>query len=84
MTTTKESLEQIKKYLCAGNPIWDVDEVAAVMDEAIAAVEKQKARRAERSNHPFFNFWKCPACGAIVSEGNKFCVNCGQKMDWSK
>ena len=45
MTTTKESLEQIKKYLCAGNPIWDVDKVAAVMDEAIAATEKQKAKK---------------------------------------
>jgi len=42
MTTTKESLEQIKKYLCSGNPIWDVDAVRAVMDEAIEAVEKQK------------------------------------------
>ena len=47
MTTTKESLEQIKKYLCAGNPIWDVDKVAAVMDEAIAAVEKQTAKKPE-------------------------------------
>lgn len=45
MTTTKESLEQIKKYLCAGNPIWDVDKVAAVMDKAIAAVEKQTPKR---------------------------------------
>ena len=47
MTTTKESLEQIKKYLCAGNPIWDVDKVAAVMDEAIEAVEKQTAKKPE-------------------------------------
>lgn len=47
MTTTKESLEEIKKYLCAGNPIWDVDKVAAVMDEAIEAVEKQTAKKPE-------------------------------------
>ena len=47
MTTTKESLEQIKKYLCSGNPIWDVDKVAAVMDEAIEAVEKQTAKKPE-------------------------------------
>ena len=45
MTTTKESLEEIKKYLCSGNPVWDVDEVAAVMDEAIAAAEKQTAKK---------------------------------------
>ena len=47
MTTTKESLEEIKKYLCSGNPIWDVDKVAAVMDEAIEAVEKQTDKKPE-------------------------------------
>ena len=45
MTTTKESLEQIKKYLCAGNPVWDVDKVSAAMDEAIEAVEKRTVPR---------------------------------------
>ncbi len=45
MATTKESLEEIKKYLCSGNPIWDVDAVSAVMDEAIEAVEKQMAKK---------------------------------------
>ena len=39
--------EEIKKYLCAGNPIWDVDKVSAVMSEAIEAVEKQKAKKPE-------------------------------------
>lgn len=39
------TLENIKDYLCAGNPVWDVDEVAAVMNEAIAATEKQKAKK---------------------------------------
>lgn len=48
MTTTKESLEEIKKYLCSGNPIWDTDAVGAVMDEAIAAVEKQTAKKPSR------------------------------------
>lgn len=47
MTTTKENLEEIKKYLCAGNPIWDVDKVSTVMDEAIEAVEKQTAKKLE-------------------------------------
>lgn len=39
------TLENIKDYLCSGNPVWDVDEVEAVMDEAIAAVEKQTAKK---------------------------------------
>ena len=45
MSGVVNSLEEIKKYLCSGNPIWDVDEVAAVMDEAIEAVEKQTAKK---------------------------------------
>ncbi len=41
----KDSLQMIKGYLCSGNPIWNTDEVAAVMDEAIAAVEKQTPKK---------------------------------------
>ena len=44
MNGVVDSLEEIKKYLCSGNPIWDVDAVKAVMDEAIEAVEKQTGR----------------------------------------
>ena len=82
MKTTKESLEQIKKYLCAGNPVWDVDKVSAVMDEAIEAVEKQTAKRV------LWNGWqgyrdtryKCPSCKKPVRNTDHFCHRCGQKL----
>ncbi len=45
MSGVVDNLEEIKKYLCSGNPIWDVDAVRAVMDEAIEAVEKRTAKR---------------------------------------
>ena len=31
--------EQIKEYLCEGNPIWDVDMIAEAMDAAIEAIK---------------------------------------------
>lgn len=48
MSNVVGSLEEIKKYLCSGNPVWDVDEVAAVMSEAIEAVEKRTAKKPSR------------------------------------
>lgn len=37
-------LQQIKNYLCAGNPIWNVDAVAEIMDVAIMAVKHPKQK----------------------------------------
>lgn len=30
-----------------------------------------------------FPFDLCPSCNEVVSEHNKFCSECGQKLDWS-
>ena len=82
MTTTKESLEQIKKYLCAGNPIWDVDAVGVAMDEAIAAVEKQTAKRVLWKGWQGYRDtrYKCPFCEKPVRNTDHFCHRCGQKL----
>lgn len=48
MSGVVDSLEEIKMYLCSGNPVWDVSEVAAVMNEAIEAVEKRTAKKPVR------------------------------------
>ena len=29
-----------------------------------------------------FPFHHCPSCNTVVSEHNKFCSECGQKLDW--
>ena len=34
-----EMMRQIKGYLTAGNPIWDVDKIAETCDAAISALE---------------------------------------------
>lgn len=43
--TEKEAikrLESYRNYLCAGNPIWDTDEVAEVFGKAINAVNREQ------------------------------------------
>lgn len=92
MTTTKESLEEIKKYLCSGNPIRDVDKVAAVMDEAIEAVEKQTPRckptiRTIVIDEGFppteMQVYVCGNCGFDWGAARIFyCPCCGQRIDW--
>lgn len=37
----QEILQEIKHYLTAGNPVWDVDEIAEACDIAIEALEMQ-------------------------------------------
>ena len=92
MTTTKESLEQIKKYLCAGNPVWDVDKVSAVMDEAIEAVEKRTVPRKptirtividEGFQPTEMQVYVCGNCGLDLGAARIcYCPYCGQRIDW--
>lgn len=93
MTTTKESLEEIKKYLCAGNPIWDVDKVAAVMDEAIEAVEKRTPRKLTIKTITLdgqfppteMQVYVCGNCGMDWGAARIcYCPYCGQRIDWSE
>ncbi len=30
-----------------------------------------------------FPFHHCPSCNTVIAEHNKFCRECGQKLDWS-
>ena len=39
---TIKRIESIREYLCAGNPIWDVDEMREVFDIAISALQEQE------------------------------------------
>ena len=92
MTTTKESLEEIKKYLCDGNPIWDVDKVAAVMDEAIEAVERGLPRKKptiktividEGFPPTEMQVYVCGNCGLDWGTARiEYCPYCGQRIDW--
>ena len=50
-----------------------------VLKIVVEALEKRTAKKPIEK----FPFHHCPSCNTVVSEHNKFCSECGQKLDWS-
>ena len=77
-----KELGNIKKYLCAGNPIYDVNKVAEIMDAAIDAVEKEIPMPLLS---PEFDIggkivYPCGNCGNELDGFGDYCKFCGQKI----
>lgn len=57
---------------------------------AIQALEKQIAKKAKVKKYSFYphstliksRYGKCPNCGTVQVD-DRYCANCGQKLDWS-
>ena len=63
-------------------------EKIGTINECRAAVEKQKPKKPEDVEYDY-SYFICPVCGdgIYVSddyESHKFCLNCGQAIDWSE
>lgn len=85
-------MESIREYLCAGNPIWNVDEMREVFDMTISALEKQIPREliAEGDGYAdgsmVYDIFYCPSCDHRLEddEVEDYCPNCGQKICWEE
>ncbi|MBR2566163.1 MAG: hypothetical protein IKE29_16285 [Paenibacillus sp.] len=82
-------LEQIKDYLCAGNPIWDVDMVAEAMDAGIEALQDVPDICIGRWQGG--ELGECSVCGhrGCASDiwdrcAHTYCPNCGSKLEVGK
>lgn len=55
------------------------------IDMAIGALEKQIPKKPSNISHPQYNvkIGSCPSCGQRNNIYKKFCIECGQKLDWS-
>ena len=64
-------INAIKKYLTAGNPIWDVREIDVALNMAIKALDNWNI------------YSECSECGCTTKMRGKtkYCPNCGAKMD---
>lgn len=90
-----KKLNAIKKYLTAGNPIWDVREIDEALNMAIKALEELPKRRKEVKRwkrkalqaEPKHGKWikheeydECSLCHELIIFGSHYCPNCGAKM----
>ena len=76
--------------LKTGAPCSDVHSRDMAIEEAKAAVEKQKPKKPTSYKTDFGNnevlFFRCVECKRVAATQfakNKFCCNCGQALDWS-
>ena len=57
-------------------------------DKAIEALEKQIPKELstviKEANGREFKFYYCSSCYVNLESKEKYCLNCGQKLDWSK
>lgn len=66
------------------------DDTGKAFDMAIRALEKQIAKKAKVKKYSFYphstliqnRYGECPNCGT-EQVNDRYCANCGQKLDWS-
>lgn len=71
-----KALEEIQEYRASGT-----------VEECREAREKQMAKKPmnlEYVREDYSWMGECLFCGAYVSENEKYCLMCGQHIDWSK
>lgn len=63
--------------------IWQhADYYALTMERAIALLKEQEAVSVTQREIAHMLFWCCGSCGAVITDGDKFCRMCGQAVKW--
>lgn len=73
-TVAVQALEEIQQYRAIGTP-----------EECRAAVQKQKPKKPVMDGYCGFESYECPTCHHDISNEQKYCDKCGQKLgddDW--
>lgn len=68
-TVAVQALEEIQQYRTIGTP-----------EECRAAVEKQTAKKPVMDGYCCFESYECPTCHHDISNEQKYCDKCGQKL----
>lgn len=63
----------------------ELDLTVEEMDDVMRALKRAERREPVRyCRHDGTVWMHCPNCGSILQDRQRFCVSCGQKIDWSK
>lgn len=74
----REAIETIKSnYPTSGYYM-----LCEALDTAIEALEKQLPKKPVLKRKAYGGIMVCPICEA--SDSGKYCIYCGQKLDWSE
>lgn len=50
--------------------------------DALELLKEREPAKGEKPIRYGLVFWKCNACGMIITEGDKFCRECGRSVMW--
>lgn len=78
--TPQKVISELNK-LKTGAPCSDVDKrdkAIEIAKEAVVSTEARKPIYYELEGGDF----ECPRCYELVDDGDRFCSNCGQALDW--
>ena len=53
-----------------------------VLDDAIAILKEQEAVPVIQREIMHMLFWCCGSCGVAITDGDRFCRNCGREVKW--
>ena len=54
----------------------------AVYNSRTNKMKEQEPVHAQKREFAHMWFWCCSSCGVAITEGDKFCRNCGKKVKW--
>ena len=57
-------------------------ETMTIISDAIALLKEQEAVQVVQCEIMHMLFWCCGSCGVAITDGDKFCRNCGRRMKW--
>ena len=55
---------------------------ASMVADAIAMLKEQEAVPVIQREIAHLLFWCCGSCGVAITDGDKFCRNCGREVKW--
>ncbi len=76
--TNQEAIETIE----ANYPPQNYSMLREALDMAIAKLKEQKAVPVIQREVAHMLFWCCGSCGVAITDGDKFCRNCGREVKW--
>ena len=63
----------------------EINLTAEEMDDVVRALRRAEKERPVRYCRKDGAIWThCPTCGSLLQNGQRFCVSCGQRIDWSE
>lgn len=81
--TIEEWTKDFKSYVnWLDMPRDDYKGIMKYIDDAVALLKEQEAVPVIQREIAHMLFWCCSSCGVAITDGDKFCRNCGKGLIW--